>query len=361
MNKKPLSNASFFFLFFVFLTACKGQTKNQETLLPSPTRSNTLGQVKTLIHKSSNQFSSVSCAFEDKNNKIWFGTREGVYCYDGRSFLQFTTQDSLNSNDIYSILEDTDGNIWFGTDYGVCRYDGKTIKNMPMLSHHALLGSALMPQSANLKKYNRVWSMMQDKSGTIWFGTDDGVYCYQKERFTLFLDNKNILNKDNVELKAIFSMLQEDNGAILLASCIGEGLIRFDGKTIEKISKTKYARTEGLKRDKNGTIWFASGGKGLCKYDGNTITTNVINEPDVRGVLYLFVIDNNDHFWLWDFYNRPMSYYDGKTLVNFAEHHVIFDKKMRPLLADHSGNIWFGGDGMHLFKWDGKDFTGFSE
>jgi ligand-binding sensor domain-containing protein len=51
---------------------------------------------------------------------------------------------------------------------------------------------------------NTVWSMMQDKNGTIWFGTDDGVYCYDGKAFSRFLDNQTVINKDSLNSKEYF-------------------------------------------------------------------------------------------------------------------------------------------------------------
>ena len=65
--------------------------------------------------------------FEDTKGNLWFETMsDGAARYDGKVFTHFTTQDGLCNNDVGSILEDKNGNIWFGTEGGVCRYDGQS-------------------------------------------------------------------------------------------------------------------------------------------------------------------------------------------------------------------------------------------
>jgi ligand-binding sensor domain-containing protein len=50
-----------------------------------------------------------------------------VYCYDGKTFKNFTEKDGLVNNAIMSMLEDKNSNLWFGTKlFGLSRYDGKT-------------------------------------------------------------------------------------------------------------------------------------------------------------------------------------------------------------------------------------------
>ena len=66
-----------------------------------------------------------------KKGNMWFSTeKNGVYCYDGKSFKNYTTADGLVYDSVFSILEDKNGNLWFGTrGFGLSRYDGKTFTN----------------------------------------------------------------------------------------------------------------------------------------------------------------------------------------------------------------------------------------
>ena len=62
-----------------------------------------------------------------KSRRVWFGTGSGgVSRYDGQAFTAFTTEDGLAHDRVSSIIQDREGHLWFGTDGGVSRYDGKT-------------------------------------------------------------------------------------------------------------------------------------------------------------------------------------------------------------------------------------------
>lgn len=104
-------------------------------------------------------------------------------------------------------LEDNLGKIWFGTDDGVSKYDGKTISKIPLTIISSIGGGTTLPQ----KGRNSVWSVFQDKKGTIWFGSDDGVYCYNGKIFSYFLDNADVVNKSNLTLKSVQCMLEDTN------------------------------------------------------------------------------------------------------------------------------------------------------
>ena len=61
------------------------------------------------------------------NNRIWFGTPGGAFCYDpnrsGEKFIKVSTKDGLSANCINTIFQDKNGTLWFGTPNGLNMYD----------------------------------------------------------------------------------------------------------------------------------------------------------------------------------------------------------------------------------------------
>src|SRR5690606_110832 len=185
----------------IFFTSCNGQTKTEQ---PNKTVVEQLSftSKKTKLTKSqgTTEHQNIHCSLQDKDGNLWFGTTgEGVYRYDGKEFTQYTEKDGLSNNIVWSIVEDNSGNIWIGTDDGVCRFDGKTFSKIPFTVTNANGFVTAIPQSGK----NAVWSMFQDKSGSIWFGTSQDLYCYDGKYFSRFLDKGNVLNKQQLQLKWI--------------------------------------------------------------------------------------------------------------------------------------------------------------
>ena len=186
--KKYFSQAQVFtFLtILIFGTACNGQVKKD---LPKEKASESnilsaehLKLIKTIGSPNYN----VRCGLQDKAGNFWFGTGNGLYKYDGKSFSQFLVANGLNSNNISCILEDKDGKIWIGTNAGLCLYDGKTFAKIqiPLKKNQ--------PPNKNDLYRNSDWvfSIMQTKSGKLWFATIDGVYIYDGKSFTPFIVNE---------------------------------------------------------------------------------------------------------------------------------------------------------------------------
>jgi ligand-binding sensor domain-containing protein len=348
-----------FLLLFVGTTSCKGQNKT-EIQAATATESSKILKPQGIYKEA-----SIGTSIQDKAGNIWYGSNgEGVYRYDGKTFTHFTTKDGLDNNIVYSILEDKAGNIWVGTKTGLNRYDGKTFSQIPIIVN----------RGNNTSLLNGVWSMKQDKKGTIWFGTDEGVYCYNPStmigaggiHITRFLDNSNIINKDALQLKAIFSIFEDKTGKIWFGACMNEGISRFDGKTLTNIIPyNDVRRVNNIIEDKSGNILFATSFNGICRYepsallkkDGKTFTKNIFMRK--KGYQSNILKDKDGNIWFDD--ENGLGYYEGKTFKTLTKADGLPNNNLYPILEDKSGNIWFSSVGMGLYRYDGETFTNFSE
>ncbi|MCF6132475.1 ligand-binding sensor domain-containing protein [Flavobacterium wongokense] len=121
----------------------------------------------------------VMSMLEDRNGNIWFGTADGAYKYDGITLINFAEKEGIDW--VYSMLEDKNGNIWFATEKaiggiyvggGAWRYDGKSFTNYT--TNEGLV-------------HNGVFTIVEDASGKLWFGTRNvGLSMFDGIRFTQF-------------------------------------------------------------------------------------------------------------------------------------------------------------------------------
>lgn len=74
----------------------------------------------------------VYLVFKDNSNRFWFGTNNGLYCYDSSRKYHFTMKEGLAGNEINrdACIQDEYGNLWFGTDNGLSRYQEKYKHNL---------------------------------------------------------------------------------------------------------------------------------------------------------------------------------------------------------------------------------------
>ena len=343
------------------------------TSLNGQVKTNSIGQPKLIKTSGSGIYDEVFCALQDKAGTIWFGTTgEGVYRYDGKLFTQFTVKDGLSSNTIWSVLEDKSGNIWFGTDFGVCQYDGKSFTPVPfnVSNSNPLSLNKSFYKDASAK--NEVWSMMQDKSGIIWFGTREGVYCYNGKTFYRFLDNYSIINKEGLHLKMVDGILEDKNGVIWFASGMPpgyEGFCRYDGKMIQSFKPKNEGWFRKVIESRNGNLLLATRHFGVWSYDGKSFNDYSQPKDLVNGSLNAILEDKAGNLWIASDYGKNIDdtlgglWRSNFPATNPAENTFtkIINKPVFFMFEDKDQNIWFGTRGMGLYRYDGKTVRRFSE
>ena len=91
---------------------------------------------------------------------------EGEVRTDAQSyyFRTVNVSDGLSQNTVFGILQDRTGYMWFGTKDGLNRYDGRSFR--------------IFNKDNSALKCNFITNLAEDCNGTIWIGTDRGVYKY---------------------------------------------------------------------------------------------------------------------------------------------------------------------------------------
>ena len=331
-------------LLSVFGTACNGQDKKG---LTNENVAHT-ELIKTIASPTYN----VRCGLQDKAGNLWFGTQgNGLYKYDGKSFSQFLVANGLNSNTIHCLLEDKDGKIWIGTNVGLCLYDGKTFAKIqiPLRKNQ--------PPNTNPTYRNLHWvfSIMQAKSGKLWFATIDGVYIYDDKSFTPFIVSESgggfLSSNHNVEY-----ILEDKAGTIWFGGRVSQGVFRYDGKTITNltISDNKdFNWAFPCLQDKQGNIWFCNWA-GAYRYDGKSF---IKLEGLSTGPIARIIEDKKGNLW---YGGAGLSRYDGKSFTRFTTKDGLITQRVWSIWEDKTGNLWIGGDGGSSL-YDGKTFITYSE
>jgi len=347
---------------------CNGQTKTErqnKTVVEQ--LSFTSKKTKLTKTQGTDEYQNVHSIIQDKDGSLWFGTTgEGVYRYDGAAFTQFTEKDGLSSNKVWSILEDTLGNIWFGTDDGVSKYDGKTISKIPLAITSSTSAGTTMSQTGK----NSVWSIFQDKKGTIWFGSDDGIYCYDGKLFSYFLDNADVVNNSNLTLKSVQCILEDTNRNLWFGSgpMALEGIGFYDGKSLINFKPQDEGWIRTIIEDKNRNLFFATRHIGLITYDGKNFTN--FSEPKniKKDLISTVLVDSKGTIWYGSDYTNDNDVttgglwkFDGKSFVEFTKKEGLGNTSIYSLAEDKAGNIWIGTRNCGLYRYNGQTFETFSE
>lgn len=158
---------------------------------------------------------------EDKGGNIWFASsNNGVFRYGGKTITHIAEKEELGRSYAGGIAQDNSGNMWFTMKGGICQYDGKTFTSLT--TKDGLGGS-------------EVWGIYIEKSGIIWITArgsttryDPSVNISNPKAFTVFTE------VDGINC-CVQSMYQDKSGSMWWGT--GQGLYRFDGKHFYQVKQ----------------------------------------------------------------------------------------------------------------------------
>ena len=123
----------------------------------------------------------VIAAFEDSHGSLWLAGSRKLVELDRQTGKFNHSIPHLPGEMVYSIVEDRSGFLWFGVagGGGLSRFDRRTGKVKTYRHDKA------NPRSLS---NNEVRSLLIDRNGTLWAGTDDGLNAFdpQTEEFRVY-------------------------------------------------------------------------------------------------------------------------------------------------------------------------------
>ena len=342
-----------FFSILSFLTSCNGQNSNLKN------HSVLLNEINVQGDTVKELGSCIMVVFQDKKNNYWFGSWEtGVYRYDGKTLINYTTKHGLHNNRVDDIKEDELGNIyfvsanatssiskfngdnftpltavpsenwklestdmWFEHSYGntkkVYRYDGTTLFELQF------------PNPPNLSNPFDIYSIYKDIKGNIQFGTNPvGVCRYDGKSFE-WITEEDVTEFRNEGANGVRSITEDKNGDFWFNTKYRYSV--YDSTTL-KSNKfyTRHKSIGGLDgkmesnldeylstvRDNNGDLWFVTYRDGVWKYDGTKITHYPVKDNSKDITLFSIYKDNNGNLWLGSHENGAWKF-NGNTFEKF--------------------------------------------
>ncbi len=113
-----------FFYMLAILTSCNGQTSNKKIEFDPFVKGDTVKELG----------SNIMIIYQDKKKTYWFGSwQTGVYRFDGKTLVNYTTKHGLYTDRVDDIKEDNSGNIYFAgmnPNSTISKFDGQSFTHI---------------------------------------------------------------------------------------------------------------------------------------------------------------------------------------------------------------------------------------
>jgi len=298
----------------------------------------------------------VYCIIKDSTGFMWFGTGNGLNCFDGNKIVVYKhirhDSTSLSNNVVLSILELDPDHLLVGTAWGGLNIFDKATEKFVHLKHQSGDHTSLSQDRINI--------IYRDNQGLIWIGTDDGLNLFHPDSGTFEVFKQPPDNREDY-CNQIRSLFQDKKGNLWIGTT--SGLFRFD------LSKKEFSPVEfdqainfqnlynisfyppGIKinsinEDPFGYLWIGTD-MGLFKYDYGSSEFTISPPLHLKAIIEdIEMITLNSSHFAWIATHWGLIQYDFQT-DNFTsfytepgDHESVSGQASHELFFDDRGLLW---------------------
>lgn len=330
--------------------------------------------------------SAVLCLFQDNTGLMWFGTYDGVNCYDGRSMevfrSDFSAPKALSNNVIHSIQQADNNCLWVSTHLGINRLSLDT------------------RQVVGYYDFADDYYLHSNSKGNTWVVSHDGIFYYNTS-CKRFMQVQNL--KVSIEDMDKRAFVTDDGVLWIFPQHTGELLQvsqdAFDCDTLSIYSTVSSANFHAKPIEdvfyQNGVLCFVDSEYDLYVYDISrqskiyirNLSPLVQKYGTIAGIALFYediiigfrtnglvrlrtsqkyqeeVVDRNIR--IYSIYRDPHQNVlwvasDGQGTIMYAKKYSIatnlilnqlssnLSRQVRSVMTDNRGGLWFGtkGDGL---------------
>ncbi len=314
---------------------------------------------------------------EDADGTLWVGTDGGLaQLRDGR-FRAYTTTDGLPSNLVRHISPGRAGTLWVATLGGLARlrrgqFEALTHPDSAGLDKVAMgyedrEGSVwIATQAAGLArlkdslvatwgadqglKDDFIWSACEGPDGSVWAGTNSGVWRLHEGKLTHYT------TRDGLPNNCVRGLFADPEGNLWLAT-YGGGVARWrDGHF-----RTALTTRNGLSsnsvyavfRDRAGTLWVGTRDGGLNAVRDGKVTVYTAPRDLPHETVRCIAEDPSGALWIAT--HGGLARYQGGRFTSYTTREGLRWDRLLGVTADGAGNVWLASDGGGLGRWrDGR-------
>lgn len=283
---------------------------------------------------------TVKAIYIDPDGIKWFGTENGISCFDGEHWSTYTTEDKLPDNSVNDIafqMSHYGPEVWVATNGGASVFavdlDAVTSATSYTKANSGLAGDT-------------VRAIALDTASTRWFGTNDGVAIFAGATWDA-TDNGGVLRNNPVH------DIGTDPFGHAFVTLKGKGVAVME--YIDAITTVTYYEIpwSGLPSenvlsvfvDEDGYQWYGTD-SGVAFHNNIEAKRGWQLYSEEDGLINNMVLtihgDGRGHTW----FGTPagVSMFNGQSWISYTTADGLAGNTVYAVATDIDGSVWFGTD-----------------
>lgn len=189
------------------------------------------------------------------------------------TFGHINSRQGLSSANVKTIMQDKYGFMWFGTKNGLNRWDGRSMKRFHIFDPELKRGN------------NNVGALHETDDNKIWVGTDRGVYIYDMvaDSFSFF----NLKTADNIGAEDWVQEIYADPRGDMWILIPSQGVFHLHNGTLKLLSSRRGGHDAAfnpcsLTITSGGEVYAGTMDNGVYKYDSSLGRFEHLHHPEIQ-------------------------------------------------------------------------------
>ncbi len=285
--------------------------------------------------------SPVTALAQTSEGYLWVGSPAGLYRFDGVVFEHYQPQsgEPFPVGSVSSLLAQSNGDLWIGFSSGTI----SLLRNGRTTDYTARDG---LPAGG-------IWSLAQDREGTIWAATHTGLARLEGSRW------KEVGKDWNFPTGLVRTIFLDRQGTLWVST---EDTLVFLPAGARRFQPTgiRVGQVSQIAQAANGKLWMAETTRSVRPIPLSD-TRQPSDEAEVRVGSVRILFDNDGALWITSVgdglrRSRTPELLRGRieefstAVESFTAKEGLSDDVIRAILQDREGNIWVGtNNGLDRF------------
>ncbi|GAB3416493.1 hybrid sensor histidine kinase/response regulator transcription factor [Niabella aquatica] len=316
----------------------------------------------------------ITCLFEDKENKLYIGTNNGLYVYMFNPKGRLIREIRHFQNDYINVIyKDSNTTLWVGTKQGLIRIAAVSQSNAGTLDISSSRFT-FHPSSPSGISHNDIRSITEDKKSNLWIGTRGGglnrLSVNSSPRNTLFKHFLHTPNNPNSLIQnEVFATYVDTSGTLWAGTYNGISKIVPSFDNFHHFQNSPFSTQSISNNNVAAILPYVINGKQFVYIGGsggiNTAATIAVHNQEYR---FYAIPDNNSDIEkrkvqslfmyrpgiLWIGTKKGIRIYDyhnSRFLPPPLTLNQLPEVTIRKIHRDKTGLIWIGTTNG-LYVWD---------